>query len=161
MDRKNQFTKTPYLVLFIVLISVGVGTAYAVNITLGGTVDITQTLNMMGNKITNLGTPTTTTDATTKAYVDAAVPNVYQSESSHMVSAGGFLGTVEFCDQGDAVLSCGFSTANSIDMEFTDSFPSEEESIEGCEFGAFNTGLDSKTVHTYAICLDALPAHVP
>ncbi|MDH3677654.1 MAG: hypothetical protein OEQ12_05055 [Nitrosopumilus sp.] len=69
---KNQFTKTPYLLLFIVLISVGVTSAYAINITLGGTVDITQILNMMGNRITNVGNPTSSSDAATKAYVDSA-----------------------------------------------------------------------------------------
>ena len=70
MNWKNQLTRTPYLVLFIVLIAVGVGTASALTITLGGTVDITQILNMMGNKITNVGTPTANTDAATKSYVD-------------------------------------------------------------------------------------------
>jgi len=72
MDWKNQLTKTPFLILFVILISVGVASAYAINITLGGTVDITQILNMMGNKITNVGTPTASTDAATKAYVDDA-----------------------------------------------------------------------------------------
>ena len=67
---RTQLTKTPYLVLFIVLISIGVGTASALTITLGGTVDITQILNMMGNKITNVGTPTQSSDAATKGYVD-------------------------------------------------------------------------------------------
>jgi len=70
MNLKNQFTKTPFLVLFIVLISIGVGTASALTITLGGTVDITQILNMMGNRITNVGTPTQSSDAATKGYVD-------------------------------------------------------------------------------------------
>ena len=42
MDWKNQLTKTPYLVLFIVLISVGVGTASAlITITLAGNVIVT------------------------------------------------------------------------------------------------------------------------
>ena len=42
MDWKNQLTKTPYLVLFIVLISIGVGTASAlITITLAGDVHVT------------------------------------------------------------------------------------------------------------------------
>jgi len=42
MNWKNQLTKTPYLVLFIVLISIGVGTASAlITITLAGDVHIT------------------------------------------------------------------------------------------------------------------------
>ena len=68
----NRFSKTPFLVLLVILISVGVGTASAITITLGGTVDITQILNMMGNRITNVGTPVSGTDAATKAYVDQA-----------------------------------------------------------------------------------------
>lgn len=68
----NRLSKSPFLVILIVLISVGVGTASAITITLGGTVDITQILNMMGNRITNVGSPIASTDAVTKAYVDQA-----------------------------------------------------------------------------------------
>ena len=69
---KISFAKTPFLILFVILISVGITSAYAINITLGGSVDITQILNMMGNKIINVGNPTTPSDAATKAYVDSA-----------------------------------------------------------------------------------------
>jgi len=49
MDLKNQFTKTPYLVLFVVLISISVGTASAlITITLDGDVDITENLDVVG-----------------------------------------------------------------------------------------------------------------
>ena len=49
MDWKNQLAKTPYLVLFIVLISVGVGTASAlITITLSGNVIITDDLLVEG-----------------------------------------------------------------------------------------------------------------
>ncbi len=73
MDWKNQLTKTPYLVLFIVLISIGVGTASAlITITLAGNVIITGFLDMTGDKIANVDTPTLTTDAATKGYVDQA-----------------------------------------------------------------------------------------
>ena len=47
MDLKNQLTKTPYLVLFIVLITIGVGTASAlITITLAGDVIITDNLHV-------------------------------------------------------------------------------------------------------------------
>ena len=50
MDWKNQLTKTPYLVLFIVLISIGVGTASAlITITLSGNVNITGDADVDGN----------------------------------------------------------------------------------------------------------------
>lgn len=65
--------RTSFLILFVILISVGVTSAYALNITLGGTVDITQILNMMGNRITNVGIPTEDSDVATKGYVDSAL----------------------------------------------------------------------------------------
>ncbi len=52
MDWKNQLTKTPYLVLFIVLITVGVGTASAlITITLAGNVVITGDLTLQEDLI--------------------------------------------------------------------------------------------------------------
>ena len=50
MDWKNQLTKTPYLVLFIVLITIGVGTASAlITITLDGDVIITGDTELQGD----------------------------------------------------------------------------------------------------------------
>jgi len=73
MGLKNQLTKTPYLVLFIVLIAIGVGTASAlITITLSGDVIITGDLDMTNGKISNLVTPSVPADAATKAYVDSA-----------------------------------------------------------------------------------------
>ena len=49
MDGKNKLTKTPYLVLFIILISVGVGTASAlITITLDGNVVVTGNTTLEG-----------------------------------------------------------------------------------------------------------------
>jgi hypothetical protein len=71
MEWKNNLSRTPYLVFFIVLITVGVGTASAViTITLAGNVTITEELDMTGDKIRNVGTPATSSDAATKGYVD-------------------------------------------------------------------------------------------
>jgi len=64
--------KKGYLVLIVLLLSLGSTSAYAINITLGGTVNITEVLNMMGNRITNVGNPTLSSDVATKAYVDSA-----------------------------------------------------------------------------------------
>ena len=50
MDWKNKLTKTPYLVLFMVLISIGVGTASAlITITLAGNVVVTGDLDVDGD----------------------------------------------------------------------------------------------------------------
>ncbi len=62
-----------YLIVSIIILAVGVPTAYAITITLGGDpVIINGILDMMSNRITNVGTPTVPTDAATKAYVDSA-----------------------------------------------------------------------------------------
>jgi len=61
------------LVLFILLVVVGVPTAYAISITLGGDPVIVEgILDMMNNRITNVGNPTQASDAATKSYVDSA-----------------------------------------------------------------------------------------
>jgi len=70
-----NWTRTPYLALFVILIAIGISSAYAITITLGGDpVIINGILDMMGNKITNVGTPTLATDAATKGYVDSGSP---------------------------------------------------------------------------------------
>jgi len=57
----------------IIILAVGVPTAYGITITLGGDpVIINGILDMMNNKITNVGTPTNPSDAATKAYFDSA-----------------------------------------------------------------------------------------
>jgi len=62
-----------YLILSIIFLAIGIPTAYAITITLGGDpVIINGILDLMGNRITNVGIPTTSTDAATKAYVDSA-----------------------------------------------------------------------------------------
>jgi hypothetical protein len=73
MEWKGRLTRTPYLVLFVVLLSVGVGTASAlITITLSGNVVITGDLDMTSDKIRNVGTPTVSSDVATKGYVDSA-----------------------------------------------------------------------------------------
>jgi hypothetical protein len=73
MGWKNKLTRTPYLVLFVVLIAIGVGTASAIiTITLSGNVVITGDLDMTNDKIRNLGAPTQSSDAATKEYVDSS-----------------------------------------------------------------------------------------
>ena len=68
-----KFKKTPYLVLFVILIAVSMSGAYALTITLGADIiEILGILDMNNNRITNVGSPQTTTDAATKAYVDSS-----------------------------------------------------------------------------------------
>ena len=94
---KSKLTKTPYLVLFTVLIAISVTSAYALTITLGADlVEILGTLNMNNNKITSLAEPTVSDDAATKNYVDN---NNFQ-----------FIKTVE--RTGSFLLVSGFGEAN-------------------------------------------------
>jgi hypothetical protein len=73
MEFKSKFTRSPYLVLFVVLIAIGVGTASAIiTITLSGNVVITGDLDMTNDKIRNVAAPTTSSDVATKGYVDSA-----------------------------------------------------------------------------------------
>jgi hypothetical protein len=65
MDWKNQLTRTPYLVLFIVLISIGVGTASAlITITLSGDVHVTGDTTLDGDL--SIGTDEPNDDDTIK-----------------------------------------------------------------------------------------------
>jgi len=69
---KARLTKTPYIVLFVMLISMGMTGAYALSITLDGDViSYMGTLDMNNNKITNVGNPIASSDAVTKGYVDS------------------------------------------------------------------------------------------
>jgi len=70
MRGKNPISK--YLIISIIILAIGLPGAYAITITLGGNpVIINGILDMTGNKITNVDTPITTTDAATKGYVDS------------------------------------------------------------------------------------------
>jgi len=80
--------------VLVILISVSVTGAYAINITLGGTVDITQILNMMNNKIINVASPTVNTDAATKGYVDSVAlsgtPGIIDADTLDGIDSTGF-----------------------------------------------------------------------
>jgi hypothetical protein len=49
------------------------------NVSIGGTLTVTSVIDMTNDKITNLATPTNSTDAATKGYVDTAVSNLVDS----------------------------------------------------------------------------------
>ena len=73
MDWSSQLNKTPYLVLFAMLISIGMTGAYALTVTLDGDlISYLGILDMNTNKITNVGDPTLPSDAATKAYADSS-----------------------------------------------------------------------------------------
>jgi len=60
-----------YLIISIIILAVGIPAAYAITITLGADpILVLGILDMMSNRIINVGTPTLDSDAATKAYVD-------------------------------------------------------------------------------------------
>lgn len=56
-----------------------------------GSISMDHQLNMQNNKVINLGTPTVSSDATTKSYVDAHLPNQILSSdgSTYAVATNG------------------------------------------------------------------------
>jgi len=78
-----NFTKTPYLVLFVVLGSVAIGTATAV-----GTITLAGTVNMDNNQITNLADPSVSSDAATKNYVDSQDHHARYTNSEAVSAVG-------------------------------------------------------------------------
>ena len=92
MRSKSPISK--YLIVSIIILGVGLPSAYAITITLGGDpIIVLGILDMMGNKITNVGTPITTTDAATKGYVDSNnfqfIKTVERTGSFVLVSGSG------------------------------------------------------------------------
>jgi len=78
-----NLTKTPYLVLFVILGAVGVGAASAV-----GIITFSSPLDMSNNPITNVAEPTAASDAATKAYVDSATISCENQNAIAAVIAG-------------------------------------------------------------------------
>jgi len=108
----KNITKTPYLVLFIILISIGITSASALTITLGGTVDIIEILNMMGNRIINVGEPTASTDAATKSYVDSSsfgTPGTIDADTLDGIDSPDFVTETEHGGIPDADTLAGLS----------------------------------------------------
>jgi len=175
MDWKNQLTKTPILVLFVILISVGVGTASAlITITLAGDVVISGFLDMTGDKITNVGNPTISSDAATKEYVDTApsgIPGVVGIYTKEVIFDGFSTGdnNVGFsiaCDIGDFALAGGVADDNAgtpdefVVKEFgngeVENFGSNQW-IVTVDFKDDSIGGLGITLHV--VCLDFSPAH--
>ena len=165
MDWKNQLTKTPYLVLFIVLISIGVGTASAlITITLSGDVIITGFLDMTGDKIANVGTPTESTDAATKAYVDSqateSATKTYTVTQTVTPAPGGGFATADLqCNTGDFMTGWFWdntgSTALAADLRYItmSSILDVNENLIGGSITIKNVGANGGSIDLAIICL--------
>ncbi len=157
MDLKNRLTKTPYLVLFIVLIAIGVGTASAlITITLAGDVVITGFLDMTGDKISNLGTPTTNTDAATKDYVDSTSGGIL---GFYSVFNGTNLSNVieAFCDPGDKVTGGGAGISGSLSNPAVIAI-SRPFGDDGWHV-VYDVNSVGTSIQAIAVCADYAPEH--
>ena len=152
----GKFTKTPYLVLFIVLISVGVGTASAlITITLSGDVVITGFLDMTGDKITDVGSPTVSTDAATKGYVDLAPSNGILGFYSVVGSANGSNVATAVCDPGDKVTGGGGGGNTFVNPDYI-----AKSSGSGDRWSVtFEAGKPGPFT-AVAVCADYAPEHI-
>jgi len=152
MEWKNQLTKTPYLVLFVILIAVGVGTASAmITITLAGNVQVDGDLNVDGSI-----TGSTIDDLTSQLGFTSTYVNDF-----FLASAG--RAEVQ-CDLGDIATGGGFVSAEFGDI--ANSFPID---INGN--AVLNTSFEQPTgyvatsqnfgIRVGVVCADFAPAHVP
>ncbi len=158
---KSKLTKTPYLVLFTVLIAISVTSAYALTITLGGDlIEILGALNMNNNKITNLATPTLDFDAATKKYVDDnAVGGALFIKTVERI--GSQVSTVSDNDA-DAIVDCvgsevatggGFHEITEENPVVFASTPRLTSGIPtGWEIGFFSSDGNTVTIQATVIC---------
>jgi hypothetical protein len=158
---KSKLTKTPYLVLFTVLIAISVTSAYALTITLGGDlIEILGTLNMNNNKITNLATPTLDFDAATKKYVDdnavggaLFLKTVERTGSSVMVSGDNDGSATVDCMVGEVATGGGFHEITEEDAIVFESIARLTEGVAtGWEIGFFSSNDNTVTLEATVIC---------
>ena len=149
MEWKNQLTRTPYLVLFIILISVGVGTASAlITITLAGNVVVTDDLLVQG-------------DVSVDGTITGAL-NVYTVQSPNLVLAqGGSTFTNVHCsDNNDIALDGSYiaitGDGSSMNVITSQVIQAVEMSAEPAHYfaGLTNNAPGSVTMKLDVICLE-------
>ena len=168
----RNLTRTPYLVLFVILIAIGIPTAYAITITLGGDpVIINGILDMMNNRITNVGTPTVSSDAATKGYADSVVadPSLFLKTYEIIipgasVSPGATVTLEPSCQSGDIATGGGYFTSI---FQFADqprfilrnfgTPVSSTESPTAWLVTVHNPGPLTIGMSAYVVCLDITP----
>ena len=174
MDWKNQLTKTPYLVLFIILITVGVGTASAlITITLDGNVVVTGDTTLQGDlTCTNCVDSADIADGS----ITSADLSIEPILGFYTIRDDSFIGDLTaptrknmrvFCDDGDVATGGGFRINNignlNDNISVYDSRPlgtfASESGLVGwsASFTLFNDVSD--TFYVFVICADYAPAH--
>ena len=159
----ENFTKTPYLVLFIVLIAITVTTAYALTITLAGNVIITGSVDLDGalldasdNPGTNgqiLSSTTTGVDWITPA--DSGTLTVIKRESGTINIGSGQTSTVTAnCLQGETATGGGWQNTSLTGFPVLDfNGPKLTNNVPtGWQLDIFNDGFDSMTIKAFVMC---------
>ncbi len=158
MGMRSKSPISKYLILSIIILAVGVPAAYAITITLGGNpVEILGVLDMNTNEIINVGTPTLSTDAATKGYVDS---NNFQFIKT-VERVGSQVSTIGFADA-DAIVDCmagEVATGGGFHEITTESpliFASEPRITTGVptgwEIGFFSVDGNTVTITATVIC---------
>jgi len=158
MGMRSKSPISKYLILSIIILAVGVPAAYAITITLAGNpVEIVGVLDMNTNEIINVGTPTLSTDAATKGYVDS---NNFQFIKT-VERVGSQVSTIGFADA-DAIVDCiGSEVAtgggfHEITAESPLVFASEPRITSGVptgwEIGFFSVDGNTVTITATVIC---------
>lgn len=159
-DWKKHIGSTPYLIFFIVLISIGVGTASAlITITLAGNVVVTDDLSVGGNASVN-GTIT-------------GALNIYTVQSPDIViNSGQFKNQFVHCnDNNDIAIDGSFKvkTGDSTSFDVTNSEVNQAFFDSDFLFqwvnaayvaGFHNTAAGSLTMQSEVICLE-VPGELP
>jgi hypothetical protein len=137
MNWKNQLSKKPYLIMLVLLIGIGSGTAYAgvvlPTITLGGNVEV----------IGNLNCPN-------------CIIGFYEASSSFKGNTADVILLAD-CDGGDEAISGGFSVdslVNSAPPERSLKFDFDSWIV------AWDENNNQITYTAYAYCADYAPAHI-
>ena len=157
--------RTSYLVLFIILIAIGVGTASALlTITLAGDVVIEGDLDMTGGKITNVGIPTQSTDAVNKDYADSVSVDlknaIFYVTNSTVPGTPAPVSITVLCNSGDIATGGGIkNTSNGLGKITENDFPHFVNNLPvGWTLEIYDLAASSDDSFTvYAVCLDKLP----
>ena len=127
----------------IIILAVGLPTAYGITITLGGDpVIINGILDLMGNRITNVGTPTASTDAATKGYVDSLIAGLSCNDLD-----GDGLG-----DGTGGNTSCVNVTTDSNDADNFVCADTDGDTCDDCSSGSFDPFNDGTDTNGNGIC---------
>jgi len=155
---KSKLTKTPYLVLFTLLIAISVTSAYALTITLSGDlIEILGTLNMNNNKITSLAEPTVFDDSATKNYVDnnnfQFIKTVERTGSSVMVSGDNDAFAIVDCIGNEVATGGGFHEITEEDQIVFESLARLTTGVAtGWKIGFFSSNGNTVTMEATVIC---------